>query len=115
MARPVNIIVHTLEEGNRGLKRGEYFWVDIAQDGVALYELHGTALAMPQPLTAADAYEMASGYFTEWLPSIDRALATAEEQTLKGETDLGWRKDAAFTLHQAAARDRQSTRPNSRH
>src|SRR3546814_11994030 len=88
MARPVNIIVHTLEEGNRGLKRGEYFWVDIAQDGVALYELHGTALAMPQPLTAADAYEMASGYFTEWLPSIDRALATAEEQTLKGENDL---------------------------
>src|SRR3546814_20246094 len=73
------------------------FWVDIAQDGVALYELHGTALAMPQPLTAADAYEMASGYFTEWLPSIDRALATAEEQTLKGENDLGWRKDAAFT------------------
>src|SRR3546814_11593827 len=59
---------------------------------------------MPQPLTAADAYEMASGYFTEWLPSIDRALATAEEQTLKGENDLGWRKDAAFTLHQAAER-----------
>src|SRR3546814_7172402 len=47
---------------------------------------------------------MASGYFTEWLPSIDRALATAEEQTLKGENDLGWRKDAAFTLHQAAER-----------
>src|SRR3546814_20518226 len=59
---------------------------------------------MPQPLTAADAYEMASGYFTEWLPSIDRALATAEEQKLTGENDLGWRKDAAFTLHQAAER-----------
>ena len=27
IARPVNIIVHTLEEVNRGLKRGEYFWV----------------------------------------------------------------------------------------
>ncbi|OWQ94302.1 HEPN domain-containing protein [Sphingopyxis witflariensis] len=104
IARPVNIIVHTLEEVNRGLTRGEYFWVDIAQDGVALYELHGTALATPQPLTATDAYEMASGYFTEWLPSIDRALATAEEQALKGENDVGWRKDAAFTLHQAAER-----------
>lgn len=104
IARPVNIIVHTLEEVNRGLTRGEYFWVDIAQDGVALYELPGKALATPQPLTAADAYEMASGYFTEWLPSIDRALVTAEEQALKGENDLGWRKDAAFTLHQAAER-----------
>ena len=28
--RPVNIIVHTLEEVNQGLTRGEYFWVDIA-------------------------------------------------------------------------------------
>ena len=42
IARPVNIIVHTLEEVNRGLKRGEYFWVDIARDGVVLYDLPGS-------------------------------------------------------------------------
>jgi predicted nucleotidyltransferase/HEPN domain-containing protein len=104
IARPVNIIVHTLEEVNEGLSRGEYFWVDIARDGIALYELPGVALATPKPLTAADAYRMAQGYFAEWLPSIDRALATAKEQELKGADDLGWRKDAAFTLHQAAER-----------
>jgi predicted nucleotidyltransferase/HEPN domain-containing protein len=104
IARPVNIIVHTLEEVNEGLSRGEYFWVDIARDGIALYELPGVALATPKPLTAADAYKMAQGYFAEWLPSIDRALATAKEQELKGADDLGWRKDAAFTLHQAAER-----------
>ena len=33
VARPVNIIVHTLDEVNQGLARGEYFWVDIARDG----------------------------------------------------------------------------------
>jgi predicted nucleotidyltransferase/HEPN domain-containing protein len=104
IARPVNIIVHTLEEVNEGLSRGEYFWVDIARDGIALYELPGVALATPKPLTEADAYRMAQGYFAEWLPSIDRALATAKEQELKGADDLGWRKDAAFTLHQAAER-----------
>ena len=104
IARPVNIIVHSLEEVNEGLSRGEYFWVDIARDGIALYELPGVALATPKPLTAADAYRMAQGYFAEWLPSIDRALATAKEQELKGADDLGWRKDAAFTLHQAAER-----------
>src|SRR5687768_7277265 len=27
--RPVNIIVHTLDEVNKALQRGEYFWVDI--------------------------------------------------------------------------------------
>ncbi len=104
IARPVNIIVHTLEEVNQGLSRGEYFWVDIARDGIALYELFGVELAIPKPLTASDAYEMASAYLAEWLPSIDRALATASTQAAQGENDLGWRKDAAFTLHQAAER-----------
>lgn len=104
IARPVNIIVHTLDEVNRGLMRGEYFWVDIARDGVVLYDLPGSELAAPMPLTASDAYEMASGYFAEWLPSVDRALATAKDQALKGVDDLGWRKDAAFSFHQAAER-----------
>jgi HEPN domain-containing protein len=69
-----------------------------------LYELPGTVLAAPKPLSAADAYEMASHYFVEWLPSIDRSLATAATQTAQGENDLGWRKDAAFMLHQAVER-----------
>lgn len=104
IGRPVNIIVHTLQEVNQGLTRGEYFWVDIARDGVALYELPGVTLATPQPLTSADAYQMARAYLAEWLPSADRALITAEEQALKGSDDLGWRKEAAFSLHQAAER-----------
>lgn len=102
IARPVNIIVHTLEEVNRGLTRGEYFWVDIAQDGVALYELHGTALATPQPLTAADAYEMASEYLAKQLPAVDRWLKLAAVSCAESETDPEWAKNAAFNLHQAA-------------
>jgi len=104
IARPVNIIVHTLDEVNQALSRGEYFWTDIARDGIVLYELPGSALGTPKPLTAADAYEMAGKYLTEWLPSTDRALTTAHEQALKGVDDLGWRKEAAFSLHQATER-----------
>lgn len=104
IARPVNIIVHTLDEVNQALSRGEYFWTDIARDGIVLYELPGSALATPKPLTAADAYEMAGKYLAEWLPSTDRALTTAQEQALKGHEDLGWRKEAAFSLHQATER-----------
>lgn len=102
--RPVNIIVHTLDEVNKALGRGEYFWVDIVRDGVVLYELPNHALATPKPLTAADALAMAQGYFDEWLPGIARALQTAKDQIAKGVDDLGWRKDAAFTLHQATER-----------
>jgi len=99
IGRPVNMIVHTLQEVNQALSRGEYFWVDIARDGIVLYELPGSALATPQPLTAADAYEMASAYFADWLSKIDTALEGAAFYLGKGHN-----KDAAFTLHQATER-----------
>lgn len=104
VGRTLNIIVHTLSDVNRALSRGEYFWVDILRDGILLYELPNHALAVPKPLTAADAYEMATGYFSEGLPAVDRALEMASFQFSKGLDNAGWRKDAAFTLHQAVER-----------
>jgi len=99
IGRPVNIIVHSLDEVNQALTRGEYFWIDIARDGVALYELPCHPLATPKPLTAADAYEMAQGYFDQWYPSIDDLLAGAQLYR-----DRGNQKLAAFSLHQAVER-----------
>jgi len=99
IARPVNIIVHTLQEVNQALSRGEYFWVDIARDGIVLYELPGSALATPQPLTAADAFEMASTYFQDWLAKVDSGIKLASFALQEGEL-----KDAAFLLHQATER-----------
>ncbi|WP_231377505.1 MULTISPECIES: HEPN domain-containing protein [unclassified Sphingobium] len=101
IARPVNIIVHTLQEVNQALSRGEYFWVDIARDGIELYGLPGNALATPQPLTAADAYEMASKYFEEKLGDIDVWLETASAQQARTDDPIRYRRHAAFNLHQA--------------
>lgn len=97
--RPVNIIVHALDEVNQSLKRGEYFWVDIARDGIVLYELPCHPLATPMPLTPADAYQMARAYFEEWLGKVTDAIEIAEFCIEKDK----W-KDAAFTLHQATER-----------
>ena len=99
IARQVNIIVHTLEEVNQGLTRGEYFWVDIARDGIMLYELPGSVLATAKPLTAADAFDMAAGHFRDWLAKIDSAIKLAEFAIREREY-----KDAAFLLHQAVER-----------
>lgn len=99
IARPVNIIVHSLDEVNQALLRGEYFWVDIARDGIALYELPCHSLATPMPLTAADAYKMAKEYFDRWIESAGRFLATGISHTEKG-----WNNEAAFELHQATER-----------
>jgi predicted nucleotidyltransferase/HEPN domain-containing protein len=99
IARPVNIIVHSLDEVNQALSRGEYFWVDIARDGIALYELPCHSLATPMPLTPADAYRMAQAYYDQWLLMADHAQKLArtsvENQVLR---------DAAFMLHQATER-----------
>ncbi|MCB4859648.1 HEPN domain-containing protein [Sphingobium sp. PNB] len=101
IGRPVNIIVHTLEEVNQALSRGEYFWVDIVREGIVLYELPGSALATPQPLTAADAFEMASKYFEEKLGDIDVWLETASAQQVRTDDPIRYRRHAAFNLHQA--------------
>jgi predicted nucleotidyltransferase/HEPN domain-containing protein len=99
IARPVNIIVHSLEEVNQALSRGEYFWVDIARDGIALYDLPCHALATPMPLTPADAYAMAQGYHDFWMP-----LAVHAQTLATVSVNNGVYRDAAFMLHQAAER-----------
>ena len=97
--RPVNLIVHSIDEVNQALRRGEYFWVDIVRDGIALYELPGHPLATPMPLTPADAYDMAKEYFEHWLPSADQFIAHGTDAT-----ERGWLSKAAFELHQATER-----------
>jgi predicted nucleotidyltransferase/HEPN domain-containing protein len=99
IARPVNLIAHSLDQVNQSLARGEYFWVDIARDGIALYELPGHPLATPKPLTPTDAHRMAKEYFEHWLPSAaefyDNFTFNLSRERLS---------NAAFQLHQTAER-----------
>ena len=99
IARPVNIIVHSIDEVNQALKRGEYFWVDIARDGIALYELTGHPLATPMPVSPSDALQMAEAYFADWIAKTESAIKLAAFALSEDEA-----KDAAFLLHQAAER-----------
>jgi predicted nucleotidyltransferase/HEPN domain-containing protein len=99
IGRIVNIIIHDLAEVNQALGRGEYFWTDIARDGVMLYDLPGHPLAVPKPMTPRDAVEMAERYLDHWLPRIDSMLAGAQFHQKRDE-----RCDAAFSLHQAVER-----------
>lgn len=101
IARPVNIIVHSLDEVNQALARGEYFWVDIARDGIALYELPCHPLATPKPLTPVDAYQMARDYFKRNSAIISHRMETFAFQLAHASESQTWRNEAAFMLHQA--------------
>ncbi|RIV92734.1 HEPN domain-containing protein [Aurantiacibacter xanthus] len=100
IGRPVNIIVHTLQEVNQALERGEYFWVDIVRDGIVLYELPHHALTAPKPLAPIDAYEMAKRYFDDQILSADNWLQMAKLAREQGD-ERDWRNKAIFNLHQA--------------
>ena len=93
---PVNFIVHTLQEVNDGLAHGRYFFMDIANDGLALYEFDQSELHTPKPKTPLQALTMAQEYYEEWLPGGQRKLELANIAKEKG-----YNKDAAFLYHQA--------------
>ena len=96
---PVNFIVHTMQEVNDGLAHGRYFFMDIAKDGIALYEFDDKELHTPKPKTPQQALAMAQEYFEEWFPSAMKRFGGANYYREQGHL-----KDAAFDLHQAAER-----------
>ena len=96
---PVNFIVHTLQEVNDGLAHGRYFFMDVARDGIALYEFDDKELHKPKPKTPEQALAMAREYFDEWYPSAGRFKSAAE--FLANDGGL---REAAFNMHQSAER-----------
>lgn len=93
---PVNFIVHSLQEVNDGLAHGRYFFMDVAQDGIALYQSDDTELHTPKPKTPKQALKMAQEYFEEWLPAANGRVKLA-----KYAINEGIFKHAAFEYHQA--------------
>jgi predicted nucleotidyltransferase/HEPN domain-containing protein len=96
---PVNFIVHTLQEVNDGLAHGRYFFMDVARDGIALYQSEDTEFHQPKPKTPPQALAMAREYFEEWYPSASKRFDGAKFHLSQGNL-----KDAAFDLHQTAER-----------
>lgn len=94
---PVNFIVHTLQEVNDGLAHGRYFFMDVAKDGIALYQCDDSELHTPKPKTPGQALAMAQEYFDEWFPT---AMQRFELSKLGRER--GFLKPAAFDLHQTS-------------
>lgn len=96
---PVNFIVHTLQQVNDGLAHGRYFFMDVATDGIALYQSDDTELHSPKPKTPEQALALATEYFEEWFPSAAGILETARFSQKQGRL-----KDAAFLMHQSTER-----------
>ena len=96
---PVNFIVHSLHEVNDGLAHGRVFFMEVAKDGLALYEADNRELATPKPKTPQQALEAAKEYFEDGFPSAMKRYEFA-----KFGIGKGYLKDSAFDMHQTVER-----------
>jgi predicted nucleotidyltransferase/HEPN domain-containing protein len=94
---PVHFIVHSLQQVNQGLAHGRVFFMEIAEQGIALYDGDSRELAKPKPKTPNQALEAAQEYFDEYFPDAMRRFEGARFHISKGHL-----KQAAFDLHQTA-------------
>lgn len=105
--RDVSIIVHTLQDVNRQLKDGQYFFSEIISQGILLYEdpepdRNGNPknlLAKPTFPDRQTAYEISNAYLGEWKAASEQALFLAKVSMDQGNE---WNRRSAFQLHQAA-------------
>ena len=104
LTAPANFIVHDLTDVNKQLRRGRPFFVDIVRDAIALYEAPDHPFEQPKPLSDEEAIKEARSYFDEWFGAASRRLDVFQYEVSEGAAKPAWRKDAAFTLHQAAER-----------
>lgn len=103
----VNIAVYSMKEVNDALREGEFFFSEIIDDGIMLYELKGTKpsghklyqFAKPRALPPQRAFEIADRHFRHW--------TTKAKKGLRGfrffYEDENW-NDAALMLHQTVER-----------
>ena len=96
---PVNFIVHSLHEVNDGLAHGRVFFMEVAKDGIALYEADDRELHTPKPKTPEQALAAAKEYFEDGFPSAMKRYEFA-----KFGIERGYLKDAALDMHQTVER-----------
>ncbi|WP_105386491.1 HEPN domain-containing protein [Neorhizobium alkalisoli] len=99
LSTPINFIVHSYQDLNNQLAQGRPFFVDIARDGIALYETPGFPLASPKTLAPEEVRAESKRHFDQWFPSADAFKAAAGFLVERGNLP-----EAAFQLHQAAER-----------
>ena len=95
LSAPVNFIVHDLADLNEQLIHGRPFFVDIAEQGIALYEAEEFELATPRRLPPEEARAEARKFFDRWYPDAGMRFDLA-----RTAIERAYRKQAAFDLHQ---------------
>ncbi|MGN8072653.1 HEPN domain-containing protein [Mucilaginibacter sp. 22184] len=75
---PVNVLIHYIDQVNEGLEKGQYFFTEILESGILLYDLNSLAFAEPRQLSSAERREIAASDFEFWFNNGKQFLFLAE-------------------------------------
>jgi uncharacterized protein len=92
----VNCLIHDMDYINEGLSIGQYFFTDIINEGVLLYDNDQLQFAKPKQLAAEEQKEIAQRYFDQWFNRAKIFLRIAIDCLENNELKIG-----VFQLHQA--------------
>jgi predicted nucleotidyltransferase/HEPN domain-containing protein len=92
----INLVVHDIDFLNARLREGRYFFKDIREEGVLLYDSGRFELAEPGELSSAERQGMAEEDFGHWFPRANDFLFSFEKCCETERLNI-----AAFQLHQA--------------
>jgi len=96
---PVSLLVHTIKHVNQEIRTGQYFFADIVNEGVLLFDSRRVQLARPKALNASERLSLAEKNLRYWFESASGFF--------QGSIYYAGRRmpaHAAFLLHQAAER-----------
>ncbi len=96
---PLTFIIHDIKFVNKEIRIGQYFWGDIANEGVLLHDSRRYMLAKPKALNAQERLSLAERNFSAWFDSASTFWRTSVY--LRTQQRL---KESAFLLHQATER-----------
>ena len=94
---PVNLEIHEVKYINDGLEMGEYFFVDIVNEGISLFDNNNVRFAPSRELTSSERREKASRYFNTWFPQGIEFIEGSRFYLDRDNIRTG-----VFLLHQAA-------------
>jgi len=95
----VDIIAHDFREVNQQIRRGQFFFVEIWQQGIVLWDARRFTLARPKAASPEERRELGQEYFEQWFESAGEFFANYEFSCSRGSNKI-----AAFLLHQATER-----------
>ncbi|TMU56071.1 HEPN domain-containing protein [Flagellimonas algicola] len=95
----ISLIFHSIKHLNKALTTGNYFFKDIKEEGILLYDSEKFRLAPPKKMTPEQYQQKAQEYYDQWFETANSFYKHYNYAFQDNDLNL-----AAFQLHQATER-----------